>query len=81
MKNALRWSITALGISCLVFFLGLFIGRRSLVPTATSSEVYITEETTLPVSKININTADADQLQQTTSRRWRNPCASDHRIP
>lgn len=71
MKKAFSWSITAVGVICLVFFLGIFVGRRTNVITQTSSDdtvshsqnastVYVID----PTEKININTADAETLQK-----------------
>lgn len=68
MKKAFGWSITAIGIICLVFFLGILFGRRSVAAprnTNQQTESFVQEQTD-PVSDtlININTADAALLQQ-----------------
>lgn len=65
MKKAFGWSISVLGVSCLVFFCGMFFGRRSIdAPsnhaTATTSAAVHSDA----VALININTADTETLQQ-----------------
>ena len=70
MKKAISWSITAVGILCLVFFMGMFFGRRSNIITqdANTSAALNDVETVTPSigtsDKININTADAETLQK-----------------
>jgi len=67
MKKAFSWTITAIGVLCLVFFSGLFFGRRSIeapknqTPTTTATAVISATDI---FKKININTADAALLQQ-----------------
>jgi len=66
MKNAMQWSITALGVLCLVFFLGIYYGRSSMTPPEkTNSSVTVASESQQSGTQavININTADASQLQ------------------
>lgn len=65
MKKAFDWSITIIGIICLVFFAGVLTGRNTAtvpmkVPekTETTTSTAQTEFTNL----ININTADEDLL-------------------
>lgn len=67
MKKALGHSITALGLLCLVFCLGLFIGRRTNIITPESknstTQSRVTEPSGEDSTRININTADAETLQ------------------
>lgn len=67
MKKACIWSITAIGLLCLVFYAGLFTGRQSVTYHSTSkndttASTSVTNKT-LYQELININTADADLLQ------------------
>ena len=63
MKKASNWIIIAIAIACLIFYAGLFAGRRSITYTHTFSDREHTTATTIdPADLININTADADLL-------------------
>lgn len=68
MKKAMGHSIAALGILCLVFCLGLFIGRRTNIITPQTNESTtqgrIIEPSGEASTRININTADAETLQR-----------------
>ncbi len=68
MKKAFDWSITAIGIFCLIFLSGMFIGRKTVkIPEDVPTRVTETSSTaiieTQPQELININTADAELLQ------------------
>ena len=63
----MKWAITGVGILCLVFFLGIFVGRRSFQsPTsspAVPAEAPSTETLPVTIETINVNTATTEQLQ------------------
>lgn len=65
MKNALKWSVSCVGVLCLVLLLGIFIGRRSMrLPSRSfAGEATLTIETTSVQELININAASAEVLQ------------------
>lgn len=64
MKNAFKWSIVAIGILCLVFFCGMFVGRHTFESPENTAENHTAAVDTQPQpEKININTANASQLQ------------------
>ena len=72
MKNASGWILMVIGLCCLLFLAGIFIGRNvpeSAVPTQTtlpdssSAASSAPSESTAPIKKININTADLETLK------------------
>lgn len=68
MKKAFSWSITGIGVLCLVFFLGLFVGRRTISapvnPSAATDSTTQANAEEVNKRKININTANAALLQE-----------------
>ena len=63
MKNAAKWSVSAIGILCLVFFLGIYIGRKSMSLPQKQSFVSNVTSPALEIDSVNINTADINELQ------------------
>ena len=65
MKKAFTWSVLFVAIGCLIFQIGMFIGRNttSFLPEQSQYSSAVESISETETIRININSATAEQLQ------------------